>query len=79
MYNLNKMSDTIKEAQNEQDIKTRTTVFTMFNSGDDISVSLIQRKCKVGFNSAYSSLMNLVEDGLVKRIKVGGDTTFKFI
>jgi hypothetical protein len=73
------MSDTIKEAQNEQDIKTRTSVFAMFNSGDDISVSLIQRKCKVGYNSAHRTLMNLVEDGLVKRIKVGSDNTFKLI
>ena len=73
------MSDTIKEAQNEQDIKTRTSVFAMFNSGDDISVSLIQRKCKVGYNSAHRTLMNLLEDGLVKRIKVGDENTFKFI
>lgn len=73
------MSNTIKEVQMEQDIKTRITVFAMFNSGDDISVSLIQRKCKVGYNSAHRTLMNLVEDGLVKRIKVGGDNIFKFI
>ena len=46
------MSDIIKQAQMEQDVKTRTAVFQMFKSGDDISVSLIQRKCKVGYNSA---------------------------
>lgn len=32
----------------EKDIKTRTLIFQKFNSGDEISVSLIQRKCYVG-------------------------------
>ena len=63
------MSDIIKQTQNEQDIKTRTTVFQMFKSGDEISVSLIQRKCQVGYNSASRTLENLVEDGLVELIK----------
>jgi len=60
-----------------EDIKTRTTVFQMFKSGDDISVSLIQRKCKVGYNSAYRVFENLVEDGLVE--KGIGNGVSKFI
>lgn len=61
----------------EQDIKTRATVFQMFKSGDDISVSLIQRKCRVGYNSAYRVFENLVEDGLVE--KGIGNGVSKFI
>ena len=63
------MSDTLKQAQLEQDIKTRTKVFGMFESGDDISISLIQRKCLVGYFSASRVLQNLVDDGLVELIK----------
>jgi len=63
------MSDIIKQTQTEQDIKTRTSVFQMFKSGDEISVSLIQRKCSVGYFSASRTLENLVKDGLVELIK----------
>ena len=63
------MSDIIKQTQNEHDIKTRTSVFQMFKSGDEISVSLIQRKCKVGYNSASRTLNNLIKDGLIEQIK----------
>jgi hypothetical protein len=63
------MSDTLKQAQLEQDIKTRTKVFGAFESGDEISVSLIQRKCSVGYFSASRVLQNLVDDGLVDIIK----------
>ena len=55
--------------ENEQDIKTRTSVFQIFKSGDEISVSLIQRKCQVGYNSASRTFENLVEDGLIELIK----------
>lgn len=70
-------SDRIKEIQIQQDFKIRTTVFQMFESGDDISVSLIQRKCKVGYNSASRTFENLVKDGLIK--KVDGNGVSKFI
>ena len=63
------MKDVIKETQMEQDLKTRTAVFQNFNSGDDIAVSLIQRKCKFGYFSASRVLENLIEDGLVQRGK----------
>jgi predicted transcriptional regulator len=63
------MKDVIKETQLEHDIKTRSGVFERFNSGDDISVSLIQRKCKCGYFSASRVLENLIDEGLVERTK----------
>jgi len=63
------MKDVITEMQLEHDIKTRSGVFERFNSGDDISVSLIQRKCKCGYFSASRVLENLIVDGLVERTK----------
>jgi Fic family protein len=74
---LNKMSDIIKQTQMEQDVKTRTSVFQMFKSGDDISVSLIQKKCKVGYNSASRTFENLVEDGFIE--KGNGNGVSKFL
>ena len=71
------MSNMIKQTQMEQDIKTRTSVFKMFKSGDDISVSLIQRKCNVGYNSASRTFENLIEDGLIERGK--GNEISKFL
>ena len=70
------MSDIIKQTQIEQDSKTRKAVFEMFKSGDDISVSLIQRKCKVGYNSAYRTFENLLEDGLIEKGNVNGVSKF---
>lgn len=71
------MSNMIKQTQMEQDIKTRTSVFKMFKSGDDISVSLIQRKCNVGYNSASRTFENLIEDRLIERGK--GNEISKFL
>lgn len=70
------MSDIIKQTQIEQDVKTRTTVFLMFKTGDDISVPLIQRKCKVGYNSASRTFKNLMEDGLIEKGKDNGVSKF---
>ena len=69
MKRENIMKDVIKETQDEQDIKTRTAVFQNFKSGDDIGVSLIQRKFKCGYFSAPRVLENLIEDGLVEEGK----------
>ena len=71
------MSDVIKQTQMEQDIKTRTAVFQMFKSGEEISVSLIQRKCAVGYNSASRTFENLIEDGLI--LKGNGNGISKFL
>jgi len=51
----------------EKSIETRVSVFQNFSSGDDISVSLIQRKCRCGYNSAYMVFEMLVEDDLIER------------
>ena len=60
------MSDTIKQAQDEQDLKTRVKIFQAFDTGDTITIPLIQRRCSVGYNTAYRTLNNLIEDGLVE-------------
>jgi hypothetical protein len=68
----------IEEIHLEQDLRTRTSVFKYFKSGDDISTSLIQRKCSCGYYSASRVLQNLIEDGLVE----AGETIYdicKFI
>lgn len=59
--------DSITAMQTEQDTKNRKEVLLRFKSGDDISISLIQRKCCCGYNSAYRVFTKLIEDGLVKR------------
>lgn len=50
----------------EKDIETRSKIFQVFKIGDTITVPLIQRKCKVGYNTAYRTLKNLIEDDLVE-------------
>jgi hypothetical protein len=54
------------EVQNEHDIKTSKRLFERFSSGDEISVSLIQRKCKCGYFSATRVLDKLISDGSVQ-------------
>jgi len=60
------MKDTIKETQFMHDVNTRSSVYGTFKTGDDISVSLIQLRCKTGYFSASRVLENLIEDGLVQ-------------
>lgn len=36
-----------------------------FSKGDDISISIIQRKCKVGYNAAYRLLNYLISQKLI--------------
>jgi len=57
----------IKKIQKEQDNKTLYKVLKVFNSKDFISVSLIQRKCKCGYNSAYRVLNYMIENGMVEK------------
>jgi len=61
------MSETLKQIQLEQDLKTRQLIFQMFKDNDTISTSLIQRKCAVGYYSASRVLENLIYDGLVEK------------
>lgn len=42
-------------------------VLKTFKKGDHISTPLIQRKCKVGYNSAKEVFDKLVDAGIVKR------------
>ena len=58
--------DTIKNTQDERDIKTRSSIMLTFEKGDEISVSLIQRRCKTGYFTASRVLENLKVDGLIK-------------
>ena len=66
------MKNVMKEKQIEQDLKTRTCVLQIFKSGDNIGVSLIQRKCRCGYFSASRVLKSLIEDKLVQRGKKAG-------
>lgn len=69
------MQNNIEKIQAEQDAKVKETALQMFKSGDDISISLIQRKCKAGYNSAYRVFEDLIKTGIVKRgIKYGYST-----
>ena len=61
------MSEIIKKTQLEQDEKTRLSILLHFKSGDDISVPLIQRKCQVGYNSAYRTYNMMITDGLIQK------------
>jgi hypothetical protein len=61
------MNDAFKQINLAKDIETRTAVFGKFKSGDDISISLIQRRCLVEYFTALRTLDNLIEDGLVEK------------
>lgn len=56
----------IQEMNTEKDIETRSKIFEVFESGDTITITLIQRKCKVGYNTAYRTLKNLIDDDIVE-------------
>lgn len=42
-------------------------ILIRFKSGSEISVSLIQRRCSVGYNLAYRVLELLIEKGIAER------------
>ena len=67
---------TIEEFNKQQDAKTLIEVFKSFGPGDDISISLIQRKCKVGYNTAYRTFYHLVHDGIIKQVDNNGISKF---
>lgn len=71
------MRNHISEFQNQQDKITMSNVVNMFSTGDEISISLIQRKCKAGYFSAYRVFEQLKEDGRIKASKsVNGISEF---
>ena len=59
------MSDIIEQTQMEQDVKTRTMVFQMFKSGDDISISIIQRRFALGYNASWRVMDALLSEKFV--------------
>ena len=62
----NKMiKDLAKEYHEELDLKVRTEFLIQFKKGDNISVSLIQRKCKVGYNTAVRLVNYLNQNRLI--------------
>jgi len=70
------IEQTILEFNKQQDVKTSIAVFKLFDPGDDISISLIQRKCKVGYNTAYRTFCHLMYDGRIKQVD---NRIYKFI
>jgi len=62
------MSDSsFKEIQDKQDKVTLENIKGRFTSGDNISVPLIQRYGRCGYNSAYRVFEKLVSEGKIKR------------
>ena len=50
--------------------KTEQTIMSVtnhFKDGDDISVSLIQRKCILGYNKAASTFEELCKRGFIEK------------
>lgn len=64
------MSKFIEDIHKEQNDKVDNEVIEkiniFFSSGDDIGVSLIQRKCRCGYFSASRVLQKLIDEGKVK-------------
>ena len=59
------IKDLTKEYNDELDQKAQKEFELQFKKGDDISVSIIQRKCKVGYNCAYRTLVSLIEQNKI--------------
>lgn len=58
-----------KEHNDKVDAEVLENVNIFFSSGDDIGVSLIQRKCRCGYFSASRVLQKLIDGGKVKEGK----------
>tara|TARA_R110000803_G_scaffold185900_3_gene248320 strand:+ start:804 stop:1028 length:225 start_codon:yes stop_codon:yes gene_type:complete len=56
---------TIEELREEQALQTKGMAELWFESGDDISVSLIQRRCEVGYYSASMAYDMMVKEELI--------------
>lgn len=59
----------IQEHNDKVDAEILEKVNIFFSSGDDISVSLIQRKCRCGYFSASRVLQKLINENKVKEGK----------
>jgi hypothetical protein len=63
------IEDLHKEHNDKVDAEVLEKVNIFFSSGDDIGVSLIQRKCRCGYFSASRVLQKLIDEGKVKEGK----------
>ena len=63
------MNKTVKEALDIEDAKTRSSIDRSFKKGDDITISIIQRRCRTGYFTACRVLVKLQIDGLVSQTK----------
>jgi len=59
------IKDLAKEYHDELDTKARAEFLIQFKKGDNISTSLIQRKCKVGYNTAVRLINYLNQNRLI--------------
>lgn len=59
------IKDLAKEYNDELDAKARAEFVIQFKKGDNISISLIQRKCKVGYNTAVRLVNYLNQNRLI--------------
>lgn len=63
------IEDLHKEHNDKVDAEVLENINIFFSSGDDIGVSLIQRKCRCGYFSASRVLQKLIDEGKVKEGK----------
>ena len=63
------IEDIHKEHNDKVDAELLEKVNMFFSSGDEIGVSLIQRKCRSGYFSASRVLQKLIDEGKVKEGK----------
>ena len=61
------IKDLAKEYNDELDLKARNEFKIQFKKGDDISIPIIQRKCRVGYNAAFRLLNYLIEQKLITK------------
>lgn len=61
------MKDIIKQHNDKKDEETIRSFIVNFKNGEDVAVSLIQRRCRVGYNSAYRCFDKLSKEGFIKK------------
>jgi hypothetical protein len=71
------MSSYLEDAINELVQEVENEVLTTFNNGDDISISLIQRRCTCGFNSASRVFNKLLAEGTIVKTSQNGVSKFQ--
>jgi len=57
-----KVKDLREEFNAELDIQARKEFEIQFSKGDDISINIIQRKCRVGWNASSRLLTYLIKE-----------------